>query len=151
MLVVPARAGGPQMRLPDLRQQLPAGLTVTVGDGRAQFGFRAATENVGAAPLHIRGRRASRRAKFMTATQLIQMSDGSTLRRPRAGRLRFVRSGDHQHWHLEDFMRYELRRESDREFVRPSLKTGFCLGDRENVDPLTVTPGEPASAVYTTR
>jgi hypothetical protein len=50
--------------------------------------------------------------------------------KPRVGRLRFVTSPDHRHWHLLGFMRYELRDPRSGALVRPDRKTGFCLGDR---------------------
>ena len=48
----------------------------------------------------------------------------------RVGRLRYVRSPDHEHWHLLEFERYELRRPGRRAPLVTDRKTGFCLGDR---------------------
>jgi hypothetical protein len=45
------------------------------------------------------------------------------------GRLAFVRSQTHRHWHLLGFERYELRGLDGRLLGR-DRKTGFCLGDR---------------------
>lgn len=147
----PAAGGGPApaLQLPDLVQEPPADLSL-VGSGRSvRLGFRSATRNVGEGPLTVVGRRISGR-EVMRASQELLTADGTTVRRGRAGRLRFVRSEDHRHWHYGDFMRYELRRMRSRRLVRPGLKTGFCLGDRYDFDPATRLPAEPETAVYVT-
>jgi hypothetical protein len=65
----------------------------------------------------------------MVADQVV-VNDGAPRGRVRdVGRLRFVVSPDHRHWHLLDFERYELRR-PDGTAVAGDRKTGFCLGDR---------------------
>ena len=46
------------------------------------------------------------------------------------GRLRYVQSRDHEHWHLLGFERYELRRAGGGTRRVTDRKTGFCLGDR---------------------
>ncbi len=46
------------------------------------------------------------------------------------GTMRFVDAGTHEHWHLEGFERYELRRASNNRLVAPDRKTGFCVGNR---------------------
>ena len=51
---------------------------------------------------------------------------------PVTAKLRYVRSADHEHWHMLDFMRYELRRANGK-LVAPDRKTGFCLGDRYEI------------------
>jgi hypothetical protein len=56
----------------------------------------------------------------------------------RVGRLRYVRSSDHEHWHLLGFERYELWR-GGRLLVR-DRKTGFCLYDRLSVVGTERTP-----------
>lgn len=149
LLVGSAHADTPRLLLPDLRQEIPTEITLSSVGGQTRLGFRSATDNVGAGPVIVEGRRRSRRAPFMTATQVIRLSDGSTLSRPRAGRLQFIRLHDHRHWHLADFMRYELRRARDFKMMRPGLKTGFCVGDRMNLDIFSLMPGEPDHAIYT--
>jgi hypothetical protein len=144
----------PKLLLPDLKQEAPTELELTAakgphGDRRIRLGFRSATENIGLGPLEIAGHRPDRATPLMQATQLIRLSNGSTLEHAGAGSLRYIRLGDHQHWHLDDFMRYELRRASDNRSMRPSLKTGFCLGDRFNLDIFSRLPNEPPHAIFT--
>ena len=129
---VPGPAG---QQLPDLEQEAPAGLVLASGalDGRPRryvLGFRSAVRNVGLGPLVISGRRGSRRTPLMTATQRIQRADGAVDDVAGVGRLRYVVSPGHRHWHLLGFDRYRLRRASGGRTVRRDRKTGFCLGDR---------------------
>jgi hypothetical protein len=149
MVAAPASARTPVLQLPDLRQELPAELMLTTADGHMRLGFRSATDNIGLGPLIIEGNRPNLRRNWMSATQIIDVDNGPRVRRDGDGSLSYVRLATHQHWHLADFMRYELRRESDHEFVRPGMKTGFCLGDRVNLDIFTRMPNEPEAAVYT--
>src|SRR5215204_3099060 len=106
---VPGPAG---QQLPDLEQEAPA------------------VRNVGLGPLVISGRRGSRRTPLMTATQRIQRADGAVDDVAGVGRLRYVVSPGHRHWHLLGFDRYTLRRAGGGRTVRRDRKTGFCLGDR---------------------
>jgi hypothetical protein len=146
-----ATGQSPPLRLPDLEQERPASLRLRVErSGRTHLGFRSAVRNVGTGPLVIEGRRSTTRVPTMTALQRIRRADGSTLLRPSVGPLRYVRSGGHEHWHVIGFMRYELRRARDSRLVRPDRKTGFCLGDRYDVNPLARRPFEPATAVFRT-
>jgi hypothetical protein len=138
--------------LPDLVQILPDRVDIAYsgspGGTRTLLTFGAAAENHGSGPLIVRGSRPSRRSRTMTATQVVAHGDGSREAAGEVGRLRFVRSSDHRHWHLRDFMRFELRT-PDGEAIGPDHKTGFCLGDRYDSD--APTPGEPSSPVYTSR
>jgi hypothetical protein len=113
-------------RLPDLRQALPSKISVT-GDS---LGFASAVSNVGAGPLTVSGRRPDRTNPEMVAEQLIRRARGPSAVVEDVGRLRYVRSADHEHWHLLPFMRYELRDAGPGAAVRRDRKTGFCLGDR---------------------
>jgi len=72
------------------------------------------------------------------------MSDGTTVTKANAGRLRFNRFPDHAHWHFVDFERYELRTSAGK-VVRKSRKaaSGFCLGDRYLVGPEPQQPTRP--------
>ncbi|HYP47702.1 MAG TPA: hypothetical protein VEQ61_03605, partial [Thermoleophilaceae bacterium] len=128
-----AGAALPGQRLPDLDAVAPSDLGVVParvgGERRWRLGFGSAAENVGAGPLIIDGRR-SPASRTMVAEQVITRRGGRSLVRPRVGRLRFVTSPDHRHWHLLGFMRYELRHATTYALVRPDRKTGFCLGDR---------------------
>jgi hypothetical protein len=138
LVAAASHAAGPDppLRLPDLVVEEPSGLTIVERAGPDStphwyLGFDSATFNAGAGPLIVEGRRRRRSDPTMTATQLVRpRRSGKALRRPGLGTLRFVIAPDHQHWHLQDYMRYELRAAADGRLVRPDLKTGFCLGDR---------------------
>jgi Lysyl oxidase len=129
-----ASAADGAARLPDLVQQVPRDLVITrAGSGpKAPYalGFRSAVSNVGDGPLVIEGHRPGGQVGTMAADQVVDR-DGS----PKAivagvGRLRYVLSPDHRHWHLLGFDRYELRRAGQRVAAVRDRKTGFCLGDR---------------------
>jgi hypothetical protein len=79
----------------------------------------------------------------MVADQLIRQSDGSGVLNEDVGELEFAVSEDHRHWHFFQFMRYELVPSTGGEVVARDQKTGFCLGDRYNIDPSDSLPGEP--------
>lgn len=109
--------------------------------------FSGTTVNNGAGPLIVRTERGNLGFGTLSARQVVKRTDG---RRVLAGsplRLRYVTAGGHSHFHLQDFMRYELRTVDGRR-VRGDRKQGFCLGDRfDNTGP-TRLPAEPASAVF---
>jgi hypothetical protein len=86
----------------------------------------------------------------MTAEQVIRLANGETTTRPDVGRFEYVTSESHEHWHLLPFMRYELRGAEDFKLVVRDEKTGFCLGDRYNVDPSSQLPGEPENSEWAT-
>jgi hypothetical protein len=121
------------LQLPDLDQELPWDLQITsVGPTTARehrLGFASAVSNIGEGPLIVEGRR-ERTAGTMTADQLIESSDGPMAVVEGVARLRYVRSADHEHWHLLDFERYELRSVRGGAGRVTDRKTGFCLGDR---------------------
>ena len=136
LLVGGAFGGEEGELLPDLDQAAPGDLSGrTLGSAagpRFLLGFDSAAGNVGKGPLIIVGSRGSQEQLEMNVVQQIRSGDGSTRVRPVRARLRYVRSADHEHWHMLDFMRYELRDDVGK-IVRPDEKTGFCLGDRYEV------------------
>ena len=139
-LLIPAALGASaaapegEPLLPDLDQEMPTQLVLTKAGkpGRTSWrlGFRSAVRNIGAGPLIIDGRRPSAGERTMDADQVIVNADGPASVVRGTGRLRYVRSPDHQHWHLLRFDRYELRRAGGSTAVVRDRKTGFCLGDR---------------------
>jgi glucose/arabinose dehydrogenase len=143
----PRAAAAAAQRLPDLDQETPAGLRISASGSKYSLGFQSAVRNVGAGPLIIDGRRTSR-APAMTADQLILTSAGAQ-RVPNVGELRYVRSSDHQHWHLLGFDRYELRRAGTTDALVGDHKTGFCLGDRYRMTS-RIVPNTPRAKVYRT-
>jgi hypothetical protein len=148
----PATTGGDL--LPDLDQQTPSGLMISLagGPGRARYvlGFQSAVRNIGDGAFIITGSRADKRTPTMAASQLIDRADGTQRVVQVAARLRYAVSPDHQHWHLLHFDRYELRHAGHGGAVVRDQKTGFCLGDRYHVTSLDV-PAASAAPTYTGR
>lgn len=153
-----AHAAAATRLLPDLELAKPDGMKVTIKKigGRTHFlvGFISAAENVGAGPLVIRGSRSATTVPTMAASQVITMSDGSEQVVPDVGRLKYNVDPTHQHWHLQQFMTYELRRYPGYKLMRPGEKTGFCLGDRytaprDSDRKLPPLPAKPPRPVYT--
>jgi hypothetical protein len=86
----------------------------------------------------------------MAVDQLIERDGAGLSVVENVGRMRYVRSADHEHWHLLGFERYELRRAGGRARPVTDRKTGFCLGDRYRARGVRL-PAEPSEAVYTGR
>jgi hypothetical protein len=140
-------------RLPDLDQEVPYNLGVTRdrAHGGYKLGFSSAVSNVGAGPLIVSARRPRTAVAEMTADQVIERAGAPLALVEDVGRLRYVRSPDHEHWHLLGFERYELRRPADRATLVADRKTGFCLGDRYRAKTARRLPRRPPRTVYTTR
>jgi hypothetical protein len=140
--------------LPDLDQEAPSNLVVSVTGPRQKpqyiLGFRSAVRNVGAGPLIVTGHRPDRGMDTMVADQQIMLRDGPAAVVRRVGRLRYVVSPDHRHWHLLAFERYELRTADGATVRRRDRKTGFCLGDRFSVGDRQLAARAPRP-VYTSR
>jgi serine protease len=124
-------------RLPDLDQEYPSNLRVTVTGSDVKplymLGFTSAVRNIGDGPLVIRGHRPDEATAVMQADQIVQRADGTEDIVPGIGSLQYVVSADHQHWHYLGFDRYqiyELRKARIGTAVARDQKTGFCLGDR---------------------
>jgi Lysyl oxidase len=142
-------------RLPDLEQELPRGVSIvraepSPGAFEYRLAFRSAVRNVGDGPLVIRGARPTTGVSTMTADQMIRRGPRAPRRIRRVGRLRYVVSPDHRHWHLLGFERYELRRPGSTVARVEDRKTGFCLGDRYRVDGLRL-PARSDRPVFTSR
>jgi hypothetical protein len=121
-------------RLPDLDQEVPSRLVVVRAGSPAQpefrLGFRSAVRNVGDGPLTIDGHRPDAATGTMVADQVVEHDGGPRAKVRGVGRLQYVVSPDHRHWHLLRFERYELRRPGSSVALLGDRKTGFCLGDR---------------------
>jgi hypothetical protein len=118
----------PDELLPDLEQRAPSELVVVGSGRRARLGFASATANRGRGPLVINGVR--RGGGPMVAHQVVERRGALTLAVRDVGRLHYELHAPHYHWHLQSFVRYELRRASDFRLVGGDRKTGFCLIDR---------------------
>jgi hypothetical protein len=138
-------------RLPDLDQEAPWNLEVTHDEARGGYrlGFSSAVRDVGTGPLIVSGRRRAG-IPTMTVDQLIEQEDAPVAVVEEVGRMRYVRSPDHEHWHLLGFERYDLRRAAGRARLVTDRKTGFCLGDRYRARRRAL-PAEPPEPVYTGR
>ncbi len=125
--------------LPDLVQDVPAEIGVSQAGAAYRLGFRSSVQNHGQGPLVVRGHR-SAPTDPMIADQAISIAgSGATSTVPAVGRMEF--NDAHWHWHYLGFDRYELRRSGDDALVAPDRKTGFCLGDRFNLDfPYAIGP-----------
>lgn len=120
LLAALALAGPSPELLPDLVQRPPTAVTLQ----RGRLSFFSRVDNVGLGPVEI----VARRRTGMRVDQVIRLRGGGVRELRGVGRLRYVRSRAHAHWHLLGFERYELWR-GDRLLVR-DRKTGFCLYDR---------------------
>lgn len=129
--------------LPDLDPQAPTDLSVGSSGGRELLGFDSAVDSVGRGPMWLRGRRTSVRTPLMEARQLVSLTSGGQRIYGRAGAMRYTFSPTHVHWHLLDFVRYELRRVADFRLVARDRKTGFCLGDHYGVADRRVRVARP--------
>jgi hypothetical protein len=65
----------------------------------------------------------------MPVEQLVADENGSVSTLRGVGELRYELHPPHRHWHLDDFVRYELRTLDGETLVR-DRKSGFCLVDR---------------------
>jgi hypothetical protein len=127
--VLVASAGAPAP-LPDLDQAPPFGISLVERHGTLMLVFGSAVDNVGPGPLVVEGRRVG---SDMRTWQIV-----GDHRYALGTRLRYVHSETHQHWHLLDFDRYELRRSGA--LVRRDRKTGFCLNDAYETKALNRAP-----------
>jgi hypothetical protein len=154
LIPVAMAAGGAQPPgnplLPDLDQETPSGLLLTKGSDGWRLGFNSAVRNVGAGPLIIDGHRMAAAETTMDADQMVLRTGEARSVVRDVGHLRYVRSPDHQHWHLLGFDHYELRRPRGDRALVGDRKTGFCLGDRYEVTSRSL-PGRPPQKVYGSR
>jgi hypothetical protein len=141
-------------RLPDLDQELPWDLQVTStrASTRREYrlGFASAVRNIGDGPLIVSGRRRWAAIPTMTADQLVENAEAPMAVVEGVGRLRYVQSRDHEHWHLLAFERYQLRRAGGGTRRVTDRKTGFCLGDRYRTRGRAL-PAQPSVPRYTSR
>src|SRR5688500_14948968 len=127
LVVPPASSGEATPSLPDLRQLVPGHVGVVTTKGprpRERLIFSSTVVNMGPGPFVIEARRASRRVVSMTANQVLVGPGSARTRVRNVGRLRYVRSADHAHWHLAKLESFELRHPDTGALVAPDRKTG---------------------------
>ena len=90
-----------------------------------------ATVWVGNAPLDVEGFR-SNGSPIMKAYQYF-WQNGHIIGRARAGTMGFDSKKGHNHWHFEQFAKYQLLNSSQQLAVR-SHKVGFCIAPTDPVD-----------------
>lgn len=134
-IVAPAQSDDPTPTevLPNLRQELPSDARLALINGTWRLGFSSEVTNDGPGYLKITGNGPGNAP--MVADQIVQMSDGTSTTRAGIGEMHYVIGGGHEHWHLLDFERYELRSASDPGTpILKDQKTGFCLADAFTTD-----------------
>ena len=140
---------GPEELLPDLDQAVPAELEIVEEGDSYRLVFASAVDNVGRGPLLIDGERPGRETRAMKVRQLVRRTDGGARMRGLPGEIRYAQTETHEHWRLLGFEVYELRAAGEGTLVRPSEKTGFCLGDRYETEKGERVEGKPERAVWT--
>lgn len=154
--VVAATTGQPVELLPDLDVVKPSGHVVervTGGRTRILLGFWSASENVGAGPLELYAQRPSGDTPEMSVEQHIARTDGTTRINEDVGVVFYGSEETHEHWHMQPYLAYELRRAGNYKLVRVADKFGFCLGDRYRApaedERRLELPNAPADPVFT--
>jgi hypothetical protein len=138
---VPDLANPPASALPDLVPLPSWGIsTVHVNKTKTQpasdqLDF-SATVWVGNAPLDVEGFR-SHGSPIMKAYQYFWQG-GHIIGRVRAGTMGFDSQKGHNHWHFEQFAKYQLLNSAKKLAVR-SHKVGFCIAPTDPVDLLEPT------------
>jgi hypothetical protein len=136
-LVPSAASQGQAAVLPDLVQDVPKnvmGGRAHARDGSLTDGFAisfdSAVRNIGAGPLHLHG---DLRGGDMVVEQLLhggpQEASAIVGSVPRIGRMRYVTTYGHRHWHILRFERYALRSLTQPGIVIRDRKQGFCLSN----------------------
>jgi hypothetical protein len=117
--------------VPDLRA-LPAFQISTSNAGELDLlNFGAVTWNAGPAPMVIDGFRSPTDPELMDGYQTFY-ADGKAIGSAPIGTLEYHRGGGHDHWHFQDFSRYELVSEQGKSQL--SGKQSWCLANNYPVD-----------------
>ena len=130
---VPYLAGPPAAALPDL-VPLPSWGISAVHDrrsGQDVLAFNATVWVGGNSPLDVEGFR-SNGSPVMKAYQYF-WRNGHVVGRARAGTMGFDSQHGHDHWHFEQFARYQLLDAAKTLAVR-SHKVGFCIAPSDPVN-----------------
>jgi hypothetical protein len=143
---LPAEASSATSRYPDLAiAPLKDFSLVITPDGQKQLRFSTKMVNIGTGPFELRASRSSLGRPF-SVSQRIRRADGSSYQIP-TSRVALVYAGHgHNHWHVRDVARYELRRLDNGKKVGAGAKRGFCFYDS---DPYRLSlPRAPAKRAH---
>ena len=146
MLALSAPAGSaPGASRPDLAMARLADFSLDKpADGRILLRFSAIIVNVGIGPMELNATRSTTSDSFSVAQTLFG-SEGNVIV-PTPG-VTLVYGGDgHNHWHINNLERYDLKRLDNGVKVGTAAKSGFCFFDTTAFR--TSLPGAPASPVY---
>ncbi|WP_158883484.1 lysyl oxidase family protein [Amycolatopsis anabasis] len=132
----------------------PNGPCVTSGAIQAvRLRFTTAEENVGDGPLLLYGNRKSEQQPTMAVRQALQKGPNGGIpgrfddaQQPTATSMYYEPAPMHQHWHLMEFERFQLRTPKGG-LVVSDRKNGFCLGDRHPTADAVVLRNTPRSPV----
>jgi Lysyl oxidase len=132
-----AVASAPYPRTPIVTQPNPATLpdffalpAWNISVRRGYLNFNATEWNAGPAPMVVDGFRNDGEST-MDAYQYFLL-DGEPVGRALIGQLEYV-GGRHNHWHLEDFIRYSLL-DADKNTIQVSPKHSWCLVPTDAID-----------------
>jgi hypothetical protein len=130
---VPTMNNPPRSVLPDM-VPLPAwNINPLTVQGRDWLNFAATVWIGGNGPLDVEGFR-SGGSRIMPAWQYFYQ-DGKVIGRTRAGTMGFDSAKGHDHWHFEQFAKYQLL-DAGKKLVVRSQKVGFCIAPSDQVDML---------------
>lgn len=120
--------------LPDIVVSPPAELYIEQTGEEKKIRFSTTFYNQGEGRLELVGRKDSQR-QVINASQKIVAADGSTIEREVG---EFVLHPEHSHWHVEDYVVFELwSLEEDGQkdkLLAKTRKMSFCIWDQEAFD-----------------
>lgn len=117
--------------LPDLLILPPQQMYITTDAGNKKIRFSTTAVNIGKGKLELIGN-SNPQSQTTKATQVIQQQDKTTVKKEIG---EFVFHPGHDHWHVENFTKFELWSiKNDREFdsmLASTSKMSFCLWDEK--------------------
>lgn len=115
---------------PDLRALPPWQLQLNARGTALRFA--ATVWNAGPTPMVVEGFRDTQDDDILDAYQYFFDPDGNQVGYQQVGTMEW-HAGNHNHWHFEDFAKYELL-DTNMDPVVPSTKNSFCLANTDAVD-----------------
>ena len=126
----PAPASASSEAVPDLAMAPLSDFRVQWVNGRRLLRFTAMMVNVGSGHFELRGRRDSTAERMVMRQYIFESSSRSAAvaRTVRTGAVAKYSGGGHNHWHVQEMMRYDLWGGGER--LR-GAKVGFCFLDSD--------------------